>query len=142
MRKAGTKIDSKSNKNTMLGKVQDLHFTTSGHYCIPLDRKNKIINNEDQNTKKSNVHQSKKLLKDEGVNDDDFLKIIEEVEKSYVICCKYKHPPSKPVVCSPLSNEFNESFAMDIKYSNNHLVLDLSHCDTRFSSAAVVRSKH
>ena len=34
MRKAATKIDFKNNKVTMSGKVQDLHFTTSGHYCI------------------------------------------------------------------------------------------------------------
>ena len=44
MQKAATKIDFKNNKVTMFGKVQDIHFTTSGHYCIPLDRKHKIIN--------------------------------------------------------------------------------------------------
>ena len=36
----------------MFGKVQDLHFTTSGHYCIPLDRKHEIINYEDHNATK------------------------------------------------------------------------------------------
>ena len=51
MQKATTKIDLKNNKVVMFGKVQDLHFT-SGHYCIPLDRKHKIINDEDQNATK------------------------------------------------------------------------------------------
>ena len=52
MQKAATKIDFNNNKVTMFGKVQDLHFTTSGHYCIPLDHKHKIINYEDQNATK------------------------------------------------------------------------------------------
>ena len=127
MQKAATKIDFKNNKVTMFGKGQDLHFTTSGHYCIPLDRKHKITNDEDQNAtkvmftntldnktsqeKKSvavKLHKqfchvgsfrSRKLLQDGGVNDEDFFKLIEEVEKSCDICCKYKRPPSKPIVC-------------------------------------------
>ena len=76
------------------------------------------------------------------MNDEEFLKLIEEVEKTCDICCKYKRPPSKPVVCFPLSKEFNESVAMDIKYCENHLVLHLIDHATRFSLAAIIRSKH
>ena len=154
----------------MFGKVQDLHFTTSGHYSIPLDHKHKIISDEDQNAtevmftntfdnktsheKKSvavKLHKQfchhwtfrlRKLLQDRGVNDEDFFKLIEELEKSCDICCKYKHPPSKPVVCFPLSKEFNESVAMDIKYYENHFVLHFTDYATRFSLAPIVRSKH
>ena len=169
MQKAATKIDFKNNKVTMFGKVQDLHFTTSGHYCIPLDRKHKIINYEDQNATKvmftntlnnktsqekkcvamklhkqfcqARTFRLRKLLQDGGVNDEEFFKLIEEVEKTYDICCKYKRPPSKPIVCFPLSKEFNESVVMDIKYRENHLVLHLIDHATRFSSAAIIRSK-
>ena len=165
-----TKIDFKNNKVTMFGKVQDLHFTTSGHYWIPLDRKHKITNYEDQNateiqftnTLDNKTSQEKKsvavklheqfchprtfrlgkLLQDGGVKDDNFFKLIEEAEKTCDICCKYKRPPSKPVVCFPLSKEFNESVAIDIKYCENHLVLHLIDPATRFSSAAIIRSKH
>ena len=84
----------------------------------------------------------RKLLQDGGVNDEEFFTLIEEVEKTCDICCKYKRPPSKPVVCFPLSKEFNESVAMDIKYCENHLVLHLIDHATRFSSAATIRSKH
>ena len=52
MQKAATKIDFKNNMVTMFGKVQDLHFRTSRHYCIPLDCKHKIMNDEDQNATK------------------------------------------------------------------------------------------
>ena len=51
-KETGAKIYFKSNKITMFGKVQDLHFTTSGHYCIHLNRKHKILNYENQNTSK------------------------------------------------------------------------------------------
>ena len=84
----------------------------------------------------------RKLLQDGSVNDEDFFKLIEEVEKSCHICCKYNHPPSKPVVCFPLSKEFNESAVMDIKYCKNHLVLHLIDHANRFSSAAIIRSKY
>ena len=110
---------------------------------IPLDCKHKIINDEDQNATKvmftntldnktsqekksvvmklhkqfchSRTFRLRKLLQDGGVNDEDFFKLIKEIQKSCDIFCKYKHPPSKPVVCFPLSKEFNESVAMDIK---------------------------
>ena len=90
--------------------------------CIPLDRKHKIINDEDQNAtkvmfantlgnktsqeKKSvavKLHKQfchprtfrlRKLLQDGGLNHEDFFKLIEGVEKSCDICCKYKRPPS------------------------------------------------
>ena len=84
----------------------------------------------------------RKLLQDGGVNDEELFKLIEEVEKTCDICCKYKRPPSKPIVCFPLSKEFNESVVMDIKYCENHLVLHLIDHATRFSSAAIIRSKH
>ena len=170
MQKAATKIDFKNNNVTIFGKVQDLHFITSGHYCLPLDRKHKIINYEDQNAtkvmftntldnktsqeKKSvamKLHKQfchpttfrlRKLLQDGGVNDEEFFKLIEEVEKTCDICCKYKLPPSKPIVCFPLFKKFNESVEMDIKYCENHLVLHLIDHATRFSSAAIIRSKH
>ena len=71
-----------------------------------------------------------------------FSKLIEEVERSCDICCKYKRPPSKSVVCFALSKELNESVAMDIKYWENHLVFHLVDHATRFSSAAIIRSKH
>ena len=72
----------------------------------------------------------RKLLQDGGVN-EDFFKRIEEVDKTCDICRKYKHPPSKPVVCFPLSKEFNESVAMDMKYCENHLVFHLIDHVTR-----------
>ena len=71
-----------------------------------------------------------------------FSDLLKKVEKSCDICCKYKSPPSKPIVCFSLSKEFTELVAMDIKYCENHLVLYLIDHATRFSSAAIVRSKH
>ena len=125
-----------------------------------MDRKHKVINDEDQNAtkvmfintldnktsqeKKSvavKLHKqfchprTRKLLQDGGVNDEDSFKLIEEVEKSCDIFCKYKCPASKSVVCFPLSKKFNESIVMDIKYCENHLVLHLIDHATRFSSA-------
>ena len=98
MQKAAAKIDFKNNKVTLFGKARDLHFTTTGHYCIHLDCKLKIINNEDQNATKvmftntlnNKTSQEKKsvavklhkqFLQDGGGHDEDFFKLIEEVEE-------------------------------------------------------------
>ena len=55
MQKAARKIDFKNNKQgyyVWKGTCTFIHFKISRHYCIPLDRKHKIINGEDQNATK------------------------------------------------------------------------------------------
>lgn len=53
----------------------------------------------------------------------------------------YKRPFSKPAFTTPLATEFNEIEAMDIKVFK--IIYILHHIDhvTRFSAAAIVKSK-
>ena len=39
MKRAGVKMDLESDTATILGKTVALNLTSSGHYCIPIDKK-------------------------------------------------------------------------------------------------------
>ena len=59
----------------------------------------------------------------------------------YTICQVHKHPNAKLVVGLPMAIEINEVVAMDFNIIENKLVLHLMDHVTRFSAAAVVKSK-
>ena len=118
----------------MFGKEQDLHFTTSGHYSVPLNQYCEInsdiskfyqertilfTNNlGSKSVERKDValklhkefshprsHKLKKLLIDGGVDDKEFFYMIENIEKHCTACTKYKRPPAKPIVTFPLASE-------------------------------------
>ena len=64
----------------------------------------------------------KKLLIDGGVNNKEFFDMIENIAKHCTVCTKYKRPSAKPIVTFPLTREFNESAAMDLKQGSGKLV--------------------
>ena len=68
----------------------------------------------------------KNLAKDGGINDSEFLQMMESIHDRCNICIKYKKPPPKPIVCAPLAKEFNESIAMDLKDISGNLVIHLT----------------
>ena len=57
------------------------------------------------------------------------------------ICLKYKKAPLKQVVGLSLSKHFNV-ISMDLKEINGPKILHMVDHATRFSSAAVIKSKH
>ena len=59
----------------------------------------------------------------------------------YTICQVHKHPNAKLVVGLPMAIEINEVVAMDFNIIENKLALHLMDHVTRFSAAAVVKSK-
>lgn len=158
MQKAHTKIDFKKNKAVMFGKEIELMFTTSGHYFIPLVSQeissillSTPIKSEVDNKKialklhkqfghpaSSKLH---KLIKDAGMNNIELCKEIQHIEEVCDTCQKYKRPRPKPIVTFPLSKDFNESIAMDLKFYKNKPILHIIDHATRFSAASVVRSK-
>ena len=57
----------------------------------------------------------KKFLTDGGVNNKEFLDMILKIEQHCIVCTKYRRPPAKPIVTFPLTREFDESVAIDLK---------------------------
>ena len=118
-----------------MGKCIKLKCTPSGHFCIPLtddttdnDVKQVMltVGLDDKETRKwvLKLHKQfahltvkclSQLLKDAGIQDTDYFRLVEEVTDSCNICKKYKRTPSRPVVSLPLARDFSEVVAMDLK---------------------------
>ena len=75
------------------------------------------------------------------MNDEDLKDAISEVSEKCEICKVYHKPGFKPVVSVSLAEEFNEVAAMDLKIFESSIILHLVDHVTRFSAAAVVKSK-
>ena len=171
MKKTNTSIDFQSDTVTMLGQKQLVIITTSGHYAIPLGSNQQILkdsvespdktritlisrNSDPMSDKKKVAHKlhsqfshptAEKLIKlvnSSGLSDDQKLKDqIYEVSRNCVICQIYKRPSPHPVVGLPLAIEFNEVVAMDLKQCEGDWILHLVDHVSRYSAAALIKSK-
>ena len=161
MKTARTTIDFANDKVTMLDQVLNLHFTSSGHYTIGITKEQQedtsegiriLLCKEEKDKRKValKLHQqfahapSKRiisLIKDANVEDQELFKSIIDVEDNCQICKRYKRPQLKPAVGFSLAREFNETVSMDLKTYHGFLFLPIIDHATRFSTAAVIRSK-
>ena len=102
MQKSNTKLDFANNIVNMFGKDIQLHFTNSGHYCIPLSKpkptlfslpeyatskeKMKVATKLHKNYSHAHYEKVQKALKEAGVTDKELLKMIKTVQFSCRIC--------------------------------------------------------
>ena len=145
MKKADTQIDFKTDSVTMLGKKQQVVYSSTGHYCIPISftntsdkvdcKINLICKGIDGKSLKEKENTALKLhrqfshaksckiidlLKNAGINDKDINQMLEKLDNSCSICLKYRKVKSRPVVGLPLAKDFNETVGMDLKeWSSN-----------------------
>ena len=165
MKKAETNIDFKTDTVSMFGSQQKLITTSSGHYAVPLGQRARMdkiqkdlkmtlvaktidINNKMKIAKKLHSQFSHptpekliKLVNNAGVNDEDLRDAISEVSEKCESCKAYRKPGFKPVVTESPAEEFNEVVAMDLKIFESSLISNLVDHVTRFSAAAIVKSK-
>ena len=167
MKKANTQIDFSNDTVVMFGMQQKIFATSSGHYAIALSQRaslNEISKNGENVTliaktvdfsdKKKvalklhaqfshpTANKLIKLISNAGLDNDKALKDnIVEVSENCKVCKVYKRAGAKPVVSIPLATEFNEVVAMDLKVFRSHTILHLIDHVTRFSAAAIVKSK-
>ena len=167
MKRAQTEINFKDDTVKMLGQVQDISLTTSGHYAVSLNEKKQILddvtrkgasitlNVQDHSEDKwktahklhyqfSHPHPNKliDLVNRAGMgNDRELLTNIKEVSRNCKVCKEFRKPEALPVVGLPMATEFNEVVAMDIKFLNGKMILHLIDHLTRYSAAALLNSK-
>ena len=168
MKTAETKINFEDDSVVMFGKKQDVIVTRSGHYSVPLDNKQKILEDAASNTTKIVLHITEanagkkkiasklhsqfahpdpekliKLVSAAGMgNDLDLIKAIKDISRKCDVCQVYRKSRVKPIVSMPLANQFNEVVALDLKFYKGKIILHLIDHVSRFSAAAVVKSKN
>ena len=129
MKTASVKMDLEKDTATIFGKDIALNLTSSGHYCIPIDRTEKIpikevflVNLEEMNTDERYktllklhwqfahppVKKLKALLLDAELWREDYKDLLDEINGKCDVCKRYAKTPPRPVVGLPMESEFNE----------------------------------
>ena len=164
MKKADCLLNFADDTVNMFGRAIKLHCTSSGHYFVKLTglgdecQANEILFvkglsvKSDTDKKKAAVKLHKqfshpscekllRLVKQAGVKDKQFLKMIEETPLDCEVCVRFKKSKPRPVVGMPLASAFNELLAMDIKEIRGTKVLHMVDHATRYSAATVLKTK-
>ena len=167
MKAASTSINFVDDSVKMFGENQDVILTRSGHYSVPLSNNHRILKDAVENSANIVLHISPKfndktkiatklhsqfahptsdklikLISSAGLgNDLSLIKAIKEVSQSCDVCKIYKKPSPRPAVGMPLANDFNEVVALDLKFFHGNIILHLIDHVSRFSAAAIVKSK-
>ena len=145
MKRAGVKMDLENDSATIFGKDIALNLTTSGYYCIPIDRTENIaveevfsvkleeMGRQDKVKTLLKLHRQfahprprklKSLLQDADIWRDDYQDLLEEIDRKCELCKRYSKTPARPVVGMPMATQFNEEVAMDLKHSSRRAYIE------------------
>ncbi|XP_053390667.1 uncharacterized protein LOC128553511 [Mercenaria mercenaria] len=162
MKKAAIKMDLENGTATIMGQEVALNLTTSGHYCIPIDKTVEVsvekvcaVKLENLNAQeryktllklhRQFAHPAKKrlvtFLKDAGIWEDDYEEDLEQIENKCELCKVYAKTPSRPVVGMPMASKFNEKVAMDLKQWNGRWILHIIDMWSRYTLSIFIDRK-
>lgn len=161
MKRAGISIDIVNDTAVVFGITVKLNLTGSGHYCIPLTPDYKLsevfaveleeLSTKDQSKMFLKLHRQFghppepkliDLLKDAGMWNEEYRQLMKEV---YDKCnrnglCRFKKVV-KPAVALPLSNDFNEKVAMDLKSWHGKWILHIIDLWSRYTLSTLIPRK-
>jgi transposase InsO family protein len=162
MKGAKVKLNLENDTAEIFGVQVMLNHTTSGHYCVPIDKNENIpvesvcavklfdLDNEAQYRSMVKLHRQfghppqeklKILLKDAGAWVDGLQDCLERVYEKCELCKMYKKTPPRPVVARPMASRFNEKVAMDLKKWRGRWILHLVDMWSRFSVSVFIERK-
>lgn len=162
MKTAGVKMDLETDTARIFGKDVALNLTTSGHYCIPIDRAEKMsveqvfaVNFEQMDCKERyktliKLHRQfahpplkklKALLQDAGQWKEDYQEILEDIGEKCNLCKRYMKTPPRPAVGLPMASKFNEKVAMDLKQWNGRWILHIIDIWSRYTISIFIPRK-
>ena len=81
------------------------------------------------------------LVKNEGIRDPEFIKILQVLPNSHEICIYYRKTEPRPIVGFTLGSYFNGNIAIDIKEISGNKVHHLIDHATRYSVGVRIPSK-
>ena len=162
MKRAGVKMDLENDSATIFGKDIALNLTTSGHYCIPIDRTENIaveevfsvkleeMGRQDKVKTLLKLHRQfahprprklKSLLQDADIWRDDYQDLLEEIDRKCELCKRYSKTPARPVVGMPMATQFNEKVAMDLKQWKGRWILHIIDMWSRYTISVFINRK-
>ena len=161
---AGVRMDLESDTAQIFDKDIAFNLTTSGHYCIPIDRAGKIpvqkvfsvdieeMASKDRYKTLFRLHRQfahppmkklKSLLQDADQWKDEYSNLLEDIDNKCELCkCKwYAKTPSRSVVGLPMASQFNEKVSMDLKQWNGHWIFHIIDMWSRYTVSVFINRK-
>ena len=159
MKKAKMSINLEHDQAIMKGKSVPLLETSAGHYALLLkpEKESSVLvsslEEPDASSRKKSfikLHQQfghasrdkiRQLLIDAKAWNSSYLSDLTEVCEKCEVCRKFQKPPPRPIVAMPMSKDFNELVAMDLKVLENGYILHIIDTFTRFSVSVKINRK-
>ena len=161
MKNAGMDLFVTTDEVLFRGQRIALNETSSGHYCLPINRAMEVDNVFAVNLLELDNVQLKKSLKKlhaqfghpaqmsklidlmKGAKswNERFRPVLEEVYVECDLCKQFKKTPARPVVALPMASEFNEVVCMDLKKWNNQWILHMIDMHTRYTQSVFINRK-
>ena len=162
MKSARIKLDLVNDTAEIFGKGMALNMTSSGHYCVPIDKVDSVdvenvcavnmeeLTNPERIKVLSKLHRQfahppekrlVSLLKDAGVWEEHYRPAIQKIIGDCELCKVYAKTPSRPVVAMPMAKVFNEKVAMDLKKWDDHWILHMIDMWSRLTVSAFIKRK-
>ncbi|XP_071114334.1 uncharacterized protein [Haliotis cracherodii] len=161
MKEACVKLDLEHDSAEILGEKVSLNYTSSGHYCIPIDKYEKMpveVNavllhkmEDDERYKvilklhRQFAHPPERklvaLMKDAGVWQNEFQDTISKIYRNCQMCKAYTRTPARPAVALPMASQFNETVAMDLKKWGSRWILYLVDMWSRLTISVFIQRK-
>ena len=161
LKRANFSLNTKNDSATFFGRHIPLRTTSSGHYIIPLlpksyekpvgpsmalmvqKREGMLLKQDIMKLHRQFGHCSssalRRLLKNGSFNFEE--RLIACVEQCQV-CSKQKKPDRRPIVCLPVSDNFNQVLALDLSYiSSDMWFLHITCTFSRYSVAIIMKDK-
>ena len=83
----------------------------------------------------------KSLLQNAGLWRNEYVDLLEEINKSCDLCKRYAKTPPRPVVGLPMATHFNETVAMNFKQWNGHWILHIIDMWSRYTVSVLINRK-
>lgn len=162
MKTASVKMDLENDTVNIFGQDIALNLTNAGHYCIPIDKAEKItvaevfsaqVEKMDRNNTykmllklhRQFAHPPMKklsaLLQDAGKWQEEYKDLLEQICKNCDICQRYAKTPPRPAVSLPMASHFNEKVAMDLKKLDNNWILHIIDMWSRYTVSVFIQRK-
>ena len=162
LKKLGLVINFKNDTvfTTRTLEIFDLEKTTKGHLALPIfdvstDDEIMLLENcsrEDKFKKIKKIHEVMchpkadiltNFFLDSTDNDEETLQLIKEVSIKCDVCVKFPKSPSRPKVAFPVSRDFNQCVALDLKENKKNKQYILYCIDTfsRLTRGVIIKDK-
>ena len=136
-----------------------LDTTVKGHLALSLVEEDALeeeiflmadCNKEEKERKITRIHKVlghplpqtlKEFFRNSSENEPEVLNLVDEVHGKCEVCRRFKKSPGRPKVALPMSDDFNQCVALDLKERNKKFILYCICTFSRLTRAVIIKDK-